>query len=299
MAVLVAVVMVVVAAVTVLVVVVMVVVAAVAVLVVVIMIVMTAVILFVGLLGVELGHQLLCQRGAAGHGGEDLGTGELVPGGGDDDGLGVFHADQVHHFLELFRRHILAAAEHHCPGVLNLVVEELTKILHIHLALLGVDHGDGVTQHHVGLTGHLAHRLGHIGELAYAGGLNEDAVGVVLFQHLAQGLAEVAHQGAADTARVHLGDLNAGVPQETAVDADLPKFVLNQNDFLAGEGLGNEFFNQRGLARPQKAGDNINGSHKVRSLDSQYNFNPYCTPNKGKSKGSEKKTGTPAWHGHP
>ena len=195
--------------------------------------------------------------------------------------------------MELFLLHVLGAAEDDGAGVLDLVVEELTKVLHIHLALLGVDHGHCAAQLHFAFLGHVAHRFGHVRELTNAGWLDEDPVGVVLLQHLPQGLAEVAHQGAADTAGIHLGDLDAGVLEETAVDADLAEFIFNQNDLLAGEGFRQQFFDQRGLPSAQKAGDNINGCHKGTSLliikKIQLLLYPKCGKKQGKNTAKDRK----------
>src|SRR5699024_12145092 len=63
------------------------------------------------------------------------------------------------------------------------------------------------------------------------------SVGVVLVHHLAQGLAEVAHQGAADAPGVQLVDLDARLLQKAAVDADLAELVLDQHHLLPLEGL--------------------------------------------------------------
>lgn len=89
------------------------------------------------------------------------------------------------------------------------------------------------------------------------------AVWVVLLHHLLQGGAEITHQRAADAAGVQLIDLDAGLLQEAAVDADLTELVLDQNDLLAGKGLLDEFFDQSGLAGAQEAGKNINFGHSL------------------------------------
>ena len=68
---------------------------------------------------------------------------------------------------------------------------------------------------------------------------------------------------AADAAGVQLIDLDAGLLQEAAVDADLTELVLDQNDLLAGKGLLDEFFDQSGLAGAQEAGKNINFGHSL------------------------------------
>ena len=100
-----------------------------------------------------------------------------------------------------------------------------------------------------------------VGQLAHARGLNQDAVGVIGLDDLTQRLAEVANQRAADAARVHLGDLHAGVLEEAAVDADFAEFVLDQDDLLALERVGQQALDEGRLARAQKAGNNVDLSH--------------------------------------
>ena len=89
---------------------------------------------------------------------------------------------------------------------------------------------------------------------------------MILIYDLAQRLAEIAHQGAADAAGVHLGHLNAGLLHEAAVDADLAEFVFDQHDLLARQGFLKQLLDQRGLARAQEAGENINLRHIVNLL---------------------------------
>ena len=98
---------------------------------------------------------------------------------------------------------------------------------------------------------------GHIGQLADARRLNEDAVRVVGLDDLLQCLAEITDQAAADAAGVQLIDLNAGLAHEAAVDADLAEFVLDQDDLLTGEGLLDELFDKGGLAGAEEAGENV------------------------------------------
>ncbi len=211
----------------------------------------------------DLRHQLVGQGVAAGHGLDDLSAGELIPGGGEDGGLLVVLPQQLHSGLQLGGVHALGAGQEDGAGVLHLVVEELTEVLHVDAGLGGVYHGDEAAQVH--LVGHLVlhplHGGDDVGQLAHAGGLDDDAVGGVLGQHLAQGRAEVAHQGAADAAGVHLGDLHAGVLQKAAVDADLAELVLNEHDLFALEGLLQQLLDEGGLARPKETGDNVDLSH--------------------------------------
>ena len=146
--------------------------------------------------------------------------------------------------------------------MLHLVVEELAEVLHVDPGLGGVHHGDEAVELKLrGLLLHPLHGGDHVGQFSYAGGLDDDAVGGVVLQHLFQGGAEVAHQGAADAAGVHLGDLHSGVLQEAAVNADLAELVLDEHVLLALEGLAEELLDEGGLAGSQETGDNVDLRH--------------------------------------
>ena len=83
-----------------------------------------------------------------------------------------------------------------------------------------------------------------------------------LGEHLLQRVGKVAHEAAADAAGVHLIDLHAGVLEEAAVDGDLTELVFDQHDLFARVGLGDQLFDERGLAGAEKTGENINFCHK-------------------------------------
>ena len=74
------------------------------------------------------------------------------------------------------------------------------------------------------------------------------------------------YQGAADAAGIHLRDLDAGILQKAAVDADLTELVLDQDHFLAMEGLGEELLDERGLTGTQKTRYNVDFCHKTTLL---------------------------------
>ena len=143
---------------------------------------------------------------------------------------------------------------------LHLVVVELTKVLHIHLDLACIGNRHGVAQGDL-IVGHFVHCADDIGQLAHTGGLNENPVGVVLLDDLLQSLAEVTHQRAADAAGVHLGNVDARILEEAAINADFTELVFNQHQLLSLVTFGNQLFNQRSLASAQKSGKNINFCH--------------------------------------
>ena len=210
----------------------------------------------------DLLHQLAGQVVAPLHGRDDLGAGELVPGSGEDSRLGVVGTQHGYVGGQLGLVHVLGPAEEDSGGVLHLVVEELAKVLHIDLALHRVHHGDKAVQFQGGTAvPHPLHGGDDIGQLAHAGGLDDDTVGRIGVQHLLEGGAEIPYQGAADAAGIHLRDLDAGILQKAAVDADLTELVLDQDHFLAMEGLGEELLDERGLAGTQKPGDNVDFGH--------------------------------------
>ncbi len=80
--------------------------------------------------------------------------------------------------------------------------------------------------------------------------------------HLPQRLAEIAHQTAADAAAVHLGNVDARLLQKAAVNADLAKLIFYKDELLAGIGFCDQLLDEGRFASAQKAGENINFSHK-------------------------------------
>ena len=205
--------------------------------------------------------QLCLEVVLGGHGLQDLLTGQLVPCGGHDGSGGVLLTQHGDRSGDLLFAGGLGAAEQDAACVADLVVVELAEVLHIHLHLVHIGHGDKAVQLHIQMLGHAFHSAGHIGELAHAGGLDDDAVGVVLLHHLLQGGAEVAHQRAADAAGVQLVDLDAAFLQKAAVNADLAELVLDQHHLLAGKGLFDELFDQGSFTGTKEAGENIDFGH--------------------------------------
>ena len=146
---------------------------------------------------------------------------------------------------------LLGPGEDDGPGGLDLVVVKLAEVLHVDLHLGGVGHGDKGVELHVWLvTDGVLHRHDDIRELAHAGGLNEDAVGIKLRFYLLQGAIKVAHQRAADAPRGHLGDLYPGVLQKAAVNGDLAELVFDEHQLFALIGLRQQLFDEGGFSRP-------------------------------------------------
>ena len=207
--------------------------------------------------GAGLGQQLGDEVALAVHDGDDLCAGQDGPVGGDDGGGGVLLSQQGDGGSDLLLTGVAGAAQDDAGRMADLVVIELTEVLHIHLDLVHVGDGDKAVQDDGQILGDALDGAGHVGQLADARRLNEDAVRVVGLDDLLQCLAEITDQAAADAAGVQLIDLNAGLAHEAAVDADLAEFVLDQDDLLTGEGLLDELFDKGGLAGAEEAGENV------------------------------------------
>ena len=231
-----------------------------------VIVMMVMLMLVLGLFDLVLAAHLFKKLVAERHlfdGGEDGLAVQLVPRSRQNGGVGVLLAQHRGGSLELFLRELLRAGKNDRAGGLDLVVVELTEVLHIDLDLAGVGHGDIAVELELGALVHRAlHGNDDVRELADAARLNEDAVGVELRHDLFERLVEVTDEGAADAARGHLRDLDARLLQKAAVDVDLAEFVLNQHELFAAVGFRNQLFDERGLAGAQKAGENVNFRHK-------------------------------------
>ena len=112
-------------------------------------------------------------------------------------------------------------------------------------------------QHNIFSVHNSLHRLDHIRQLADTGRLNDNPVRLILGQHIFQRRIKVSHQGAADTAGIHLIDLNTGLLQKSTVDTDLAKLIFNQNHFLSLKSFRDQLLDQCRLSGSEETGDNI------------------------------------------
>ena len=78
---------------------------------------------------------------------------------------------------------------------------------------------------------------------------------------LVDGLLEIARQRAADAAAVELGHGDAGVLHEAAVHAHFAVFIFQQDHLFAAHRARDQLFDQRGFARAQETGNNIDLYH--------------------------------------
>ena len=203
------------------------------------------------------------------HSCENITTGKRIPGSCNDDRAFVMltkESNALGDFLILCR---LCMRKHNGRCISNLVVIELAKVLHIHLALINIGNGGKAIESSAVILGSLC-RTNNVRELAYSRGLDDDSVGIILLKHLNKRLREITNQRTADAARIHLGDLNSRIGKEAAVNTDLAKLVLNQHNLLTGISLFNKLFYKCSFSRTKKSGKNINFSHFVSPLKNTF-----------------------------
>ena len=179
---------------------------------------------------------------------------KLRPGSGDDGSIGVELAEHSGCGDDLAVGGGVGAAENDNVGIVNLIVEKFAEVADIHAAAACVNNGDLCADL---AAGHARNGLCNVGELAYARRLDEDAVGVIFINDLLQRGCEVADEGAADAAGIHLGYLNAGISQEAAVNGDLAELVFDKDELLALVALRDELADERGFSCSEKSGENV------------------------------------------
>ena len=189
--------------------------------------------------------------------GENIRALQILPIGGDDGRVRVFfqQRDRLGDFLLVARMRKDDAA---C--ILHLIGKELAEIFQVHFALFRVDDGTERIQLRVGQSRTL-HGADHVRQLSDAGRLDDNAVGRVFRRDLFERFCKISDERAADTAGVHLRNLNPRVLQKAAVYADLAELVFDEHDLFALIDFLNELFNERRFPCTQKSRKNIDLDH--------------------------------------
>ena len=157
--------------------------------------------------------------------------------------------DEFYCLIELLLLDVRCSRENDGACVLDLVLVELGEVLEVNLALACVDNSYCSADLSVF---NLLDSCNYIGELADTRRLDDDAVGVESADDVLKCRSEVAYERAADASGVHLRDLDSGLLQESAVDADLSELILDENDLLIVVSVSYEFLDESCLSGSQK-----------------------------------------------
>ena len=194
------------------------------------------------------------------HSFSQLRAGQLIPGRGYNGSICIMLAEHCQCVVQLLLSNRIGTGQDYGRSCGNLVNIELAKILQVNLHLTRIHNRHSIAQCHF-IIGHLVHGSNYIRQLADAGGFDDDPVRIVLGNHLFQRLAEITHQAAANASGIHFCDVDTGILQKAAVDADLTKFIFDQHQLLPLIAFGNHLFDQRGFTGAQKAGINVDFCH--------------------------------------
>ena len=206
------------------------------------------------------------------HGRKNILAVKAIPGSCHDNSAFVMLAKKIYTLADLLISCALCMRKHDRRSVLDLVVIELAKVLHIHLTLVYVGNRSEAIKRCAMLLRGLS-RANNVGKLAYARGLNDDSVGIVLLKNLYKRLGKITNQRATDATRIHLGNLNSRISKEATVDTDLTKLILDKNNLLACICFLNKLLNQRGLTCAKEAGKYIYFSHFKSPLNNTFTNN--------------------------
>ena len=194
------------------------------------------------------------------HSGKNVLAVEVIPRSSNDGSGSIVLSDKLDCRLYLLRLGKVGMRKDDGGCIGDLIIIELAKVLHIHLTLVNVGNGGKAIKLGVRSLNRLD-RLDNVGELTYSAGLDDNSVGVELVKHLNESLGKIAYKRAADTTGVHLGDLNASILKEAAVDTDLAEFVLNKHELFTAICFLDELLYKCGLTGSEEAGKNIYFRH--------------------------------------
>ena len=201
-----------------------------------------------------------CKRRLSLHRMDQLFTCQIIPGSCYNGCVLIQFPEHCYSSIQFLLRDLICTGKNNRRSGLHLIVVKLAKILGVDLDLTGIYHRNGISQSHFVICDFI-HSCDHIRQLAHTGGFDNDPVRIILSDYLSQSLSKITHQATTDTTGIHLRDVNTGLLQKTAVNADLTKFVLNKHKFLALIALCDHLFDKGGLTRSQKAGINVDFCH--------------------------------------
>ena len=138
------------------------------------------------MLVLEMLH-ILCKRILLFHSGKDSLAVKLIPRSSNYNSALVIFSDNVKRLLKLCFLRCLCMRENDAGCVLDLIAEELAKVLHIHLAFICINNGGEAVKLRI-LAANGGGSLYNVGELTYARGFYNNSVGAIFLKHLAQRL---------------------------------------------------------------------------------------------------------------
>ena len=140
----------------------------------------------------------------------DLFSGQFIPGCCYNRGMPIQTIDHLYSCFEFFLFNTIGSGQNNSRSIFDLIIIELSKVLHIDLYFTGINNCNCVTKDNL-LIRYLLHCRNNIRKLAYTRRFNNNTVRSIFRKHLLQGFSKIANQAAAYTTGIHFGNINAGI----------------------------------------------------------------------------------------
>ena len=101
-------------------------------------------------------------------------------------------SQQGNRSIQLLLRYGVRTGQDDCSGCFDLIIVELTEVFHVDFHLAGIYNCNSESQRHL-IVRNLFHSGNHVGQLAYTGRFDHNAIRMILFDHLGQRTTEVAN----------------------------------------------------------------------------------------------------------
>ena len=165
------------------------------------------------------------------HGFQYLFSCQLIPLRCNDFRIVVERPYHLNASVELILGESRRMAQDNSACILYLVIKELTKVLHIHLAFLCIDDGCKSVQFYFVIM-KVFNRKYYIAQFSNARRLYQNSVRRKFLDHLIKSFRKISHERTADATRIHFIYLNSGLLQKTSVNAYITELILDENQFL-------------------------------------------------------------------
>ena len=126
-------------------------------------------------------HKLFFQRIYLFHCLKNVLSIDIIPRCCNDGSLIILFTDHLYTGVQLIIRHLLGTAENYCSCIFDLVIVELSVVLHIHFAFLGIYNNSGTVD--LNALSDILYCFDNVRQLAYTGRLNDHTVRRILLQH--------------------------------------------------------------------------------------------------------------------
>ena len=186
---------------------------------------------------------------------------DIIPWSCYDTCLSIMLLDHINSCNKLILCSWLSTAKNYSSTSLDLIQEELTKVLYVHLSFSNINNCCCTVKLYIYLLCSLLNSLNNIRELSNSWWLDDNSVRCVVFNNLLKCFTKITNKRTADTSGVHLIYLYSCILKESSIDSYLTELVLDKYEFLALKSFLNKLLDKSRLSGSKKSWYDINLSH--------------------------------------